>query len=331
MTMTFAPASKTQAYLRCAVFGPSGAGKTFSALRIAAGIAAAGDHRIACIDTERRTASKYADRFRFDVLDLTDPDIEAYEAAIKAAAAAGYKVLIIDSLTHGWQSLLEEVDKLAMSKYRGNTWSAWSEGTPKQRKLVKALLDFPGHIIATMRSKTEWTTTTNDRGRQTPTRVGLTPEQGKGIEYEFDLLLELNTDHHATVIKDRTGKFQDKIIEKPGEEFGTALHTWLMDGDAPPPAPTPSPEPAKPEPSATFGGKRAADLIAAFGKVGVDADAIRAHLTEHYPDAVDVIKDNPAKWPAAWTEVLVAFLNDRKAAKKAEAEKSAPTGEPAIE
>jgi len=226
--MQFKKASKTQSRLRAALFGPSGAGKTYSALRIASGMS----DSIAVIDTERGSASKYADHFAFDVLDLPKEqrDIDSYCAAIDAAAQAGYQVLIIDSLTHAWQELLSEVEKLASAKYRGNTWSAWSEGTPKQRQLVDAILDYPGHVIATMRSKTEWTTETNDRGRSAPKRVGLAPEQGKGIEYEFDVLIEISTEHIANVIKDRTGKFQDKTIERPGEAFGQQLAAWLSDG-----------------------------------------------------------------------------------------------------
>jgi hypothetical protein len=57
--------------------------------------------------------------------------------------------------------------------------------------------------------------------------MGLAPEQGKGIEYEFDLLVELNQEHQASVTKDRTGKFQDALLDKPGEDFGIALYEWL--------------------------------------------------------------------------------------------------------
>jgi hypothetical protein len=224
----FKKATKSQAKARVAVFGPSGAGKTFSCLRIASGLASGG--RVAVIDTERGSASKYSDRFAFDVLELEDQSIEGYVEAIKLAAREGYDVLIIDSLSHAWQTLLEEVEKLAKAKYRGNTWSAWSEGTPLQRKLVGAILAFPGHVLATMRSKTEWTTVDDGRGKKSPQRVGLAPEQGKGVEYEFDLLVEISTEHIANVIKDRSGKFQDKLIEKPGEEFGKDLAAWLSDG-----------------------------------------------------------------------------------------------------
>ncbi len=223
MSFTFKKATKSTAKLRAALFGPSGAGKTFTALRIAAGLGGP----VAVIDTERGSASKYADRFAFDVLDLEHAGIPSYQGAIEAATQAGYPVLVIDSLSHGWQELLQEVDRLANAKYRGNTWSAWSEGTPKQRALVNAILTYPGHVIATMRSKTEWSIESDGKGKQKPVRVGLAPEQGKGIEYEFDLLLELSPDHIGRVIKDRTGRFQDELLEKPGEEFGKALAEWL--------------------------------------------------------------------------------------------------------
>lgn len=224
--MGFQKAVKSKSKLRCALFGPSGAGKTYSALSIAKGIGG----KVAVIDSERGSASKYADKFDFDVVDLEKKSIDEYVQFIAEAGEAGYSVLIIDSLTHAWQDLLEEVEKLANAKYRGNTWSAWSEGTPKQRALVNAILSCPCHIMATMRSKTEWQTTQDDRGKSRPVRVGLAPEQGKGIEYEFDMLLELSTEHIANVIKDRTGMFQDKLLTKPGVEFGRELVEWLNTG-----------------------------------------------------------------------------------------------------
>ena len=246
--LQFTKAQKSASKLRLAIFGPSGAGKTYSALRIATGMGG----RIAVIDTERGSASLYADAFTFDVLELPAHDIATYCAGIQAASA--YNVLIIDSLSHGWQELLQQVDKLARAKYRGNTWSAWSEGTPLQRHLVDALLGFPGHIIATMRSKTEWTTDKDDRGKSTPTRVGLAPEQGKGIEYEFTLLMELSPDHVANVIKDRTGRFQDRLITKPDEAFGRELMQWLDSGaavDEPAPAPETGAQPERETPTDT--------------------------------------------------------------------------------
>jgi hypothetical protein len=91
-----------------------------------------------------------------------------------------------------------------------------------------------------MRSKTEWVTEQDSRGKNKPVRVGLAPEQGKGIEYEFDLLMEISPEHIGNILKDRTGKYQDKIIEKPGEQLGQELAAWLAEGTAPKQA-----EPAK--------------------------------------------------------------------------------------
>jgi len=220
-------ATKKKSKLRLALFGPSGSGKTFTALRIATGMGG----RIVVGDTERGSASLYSDKFEFDVAELEQKSIAELIEFIGMAKDAKYDVLIIDSGSHSWQELLEELEKLAKAKYSGNFWSAWSDGTPKQRKLIDAILNYPGHIIFTMRSKTEWEISKDEKtGKSKPIRIGLTPEQGKGIEYEFTMLMEMNTEHYATIIKDRTGKFQDAMIEKPGEEFGKQLIDWLAQG-----------------------------------------------------------------------------------------------------
>lgn len=295
----FVKATKKQAKLRAAVFGPAGAGKTFTALAIAKGLGG----KVALIDSERSSAAKYADRYDFDTVDLGRKNIAEYIEYIGQAGEAGYDVLIIDSLSHAWAELLEEIDKLAGAKYKGNTWSAWSEGTPKQKKLVDAILSYPGHIIATMRSKTEWQTTQDGNGKSRPVRVGLAPEQGKGIEYEFDLLLELSTDHVANVIKDRTGKFQDQLIDKPGEKFGRELVAWLSEGAAPPPPPKKDERPgvmaqiAEIMSSGVFSPEEVAFYRAEVK--GKDADALKKIL-------VDAEKAAAAKRPTDSDEKVVA-------------------------
>jgi len=224
--MSFKKATKSQSKLRAAIFGASGSGKTYTSLKIAKGFQNVIQSQIAVIDTERGSASKYADKFDFDVMELEKKNIANYIDAIKEAQKAQYKILVIDSLSHAWQELLEEIDHIAQTKFKGNTWSAWSQGTPKQRSLIDAILNFDGHIIASMRAKTEWETNENKK----LIRVGTSPEQGKGIEYEFDFLIEITTDHIATIIKDRSGKFQDRIIKNPDESFGSELIEWLNEG-----------------------------------------------------------------------------------------------------
>lgn len=229
----FKPATKDNCKLRLAIFGVSGSGKTMSALRMAKGL---GD-KIAVIDSERGSASKYSGKviidgqdhiFKFDAANLEKPTINNLKMFIENAK--DYDVLIIDSMTHSWLELLQEVEQIARARFGGNTWSAWSEGTPKQMSLINALLSFPGHIIATMRVETNWTTVQNEKGKTVPVRIGEAPKQGKGIEYEFDMLMQMSQEHNALIIKDRTSRYQDQIIEKPDEKFGKELAEWLKEG-----------------------------------------------------------------------------------------------------
>ncbi|SDH82486.1 hypothetical protein SAMN04489735_10711, partial [Aneurinibacillus thermoaerophilus] len=54
--MAFTKATKTKSRARIALCGPSGAGKTYTSLRLASGLG----EKVAVIDTERGSASKYA-------------------------------------------------------------------------------------------------------------------------------------------------------------------------------------------------------------------------------------------------------------------------------
>jgi len=228
--MAFKKAERARLYLRCALFGPSGSGKTMTALRMAKGIAEKMGVPYAVIDTESRSASKYADRFQFEVDDLEKKNVDNYIVSINEAAKAGYKVLVIDSLSHAWRELTEEVDRITQASASRNSVLSWAKVNPKQKRFIDVILNYPGHIIVTMRSKTEWVISQGKDGKIAPEKLGLAPEQGKGIEYEFDLLVEMDQSHQAKVTKDRTGKFQDETIDKPGEEFGIALYEWLASG-----------------------------------------------------------------------------------------------------
>lgn len=227
MSMQFRKAEKKRQKLRLGLFGVSGSGKTMSALRIAAGLG----KKIAVIDSEGGSSELYSDRYAFDVLPLESHQLtpDSYVDAMEIAAKEGYEVVVIDSFSHAWFALREEVDRIAKAKYRGNTWSAWSEGNPMQRRLTETILRYPCHLLATMRSATEWTIEENN-GKKNPVRVGTSPEQGKGIEFEFTMLLEMTPEHFGRFIKDRTGKFQDRIIEKPDEILGQQLLDWLNTG-----------------------------------------------------------------------------------------------------
>ncbi|QKL02653.1 AAA family ATPase [Pseudomonas sp. NY5710] len=221
----FKKAERKQAKLRLALAGPSGSGKTMSALLMAKGLGG----RIAVIDTEHGSASLYADIADFDVLELHAPySPERYAEAITAAEQAGYSVLIIDSYSHEWTGsggCLESNEKLAHQKFKGNTWAAWNETTPRHRKLTDKILTSPLHIICTMRSKTE---TVQGEGKKV-IKLGMKSEQRDGTDYEFTVVLDITHDGHAAIAsKDRTKLFdQPEVIS---EETGRRLLAWLNDG-----------------------------------------------------------------------------------------------------
>ena len=173
----FAPAVKTESKLRLAFTGPAGAGKTYSALSVATSLVPGG--RVALLDTEHGSAAKYADIFTFDTATLESPfHPDRYAEAITAAAKAGYDVLILDSMSHAWTGeggMLDVVNEIARARYKGNTFQAWKDGGVIQNRLVEAVLAAPIHIIATMRSKTEYSVGTDDRGKMKPEKIGTSP------------------------------------------------------------------------------------------------------------------------------------------------------------
>lgn len=225
----FQKATRKQAKLRLALSGPSGSGKTTGALMIAKGIGG----KIAVLDTERGSASLYADIVDFDVVELAPPYTpERYIEIIHAAEQAGYTTLILDSITHEWNGqggILEIVDNYAKAKLRGNTYMAWGEGTPRHQRFIEAMLNSSCHIIATMRSKTVYETTQNEKGKLTPQKIGTAPQQRDGMDYEFTAVLDIDQGTHlALASKDRTRLFADP--QRLTEDTGKQLLTWLNSG-----------------------------------------------------------------------------------------------------
>lgn len=246
----FKQATKTKAKLRLALAGATGSGKTYSSLLLARKLAGP-DGRTALIDSERGSASLYADRFKFDVADLPDHSIDTYRKAIRAAAEAKYDVLVIDSLSHEWMGkggALEMVDRLGGNNKFTN---GWGQVTPQHTTFLDDVLSYPGHVVATLRKKMEYALVQekNKRGEMVsvPKKVGLAPVQRDGVEYEFSVVLDLETDGALTVAKTRCSALDDikgTLRRDDIEKVGDLLTQWLADGAEPPAAPPPKPSPA---------------------------------------------------------------------------------------
>lgn len=229
--MEIRKAERKKAKLRLGIAAPSGAGKTYSALLLAFGLGG----KIGLIDTEHGSGDLYAHLGDYDIIGIEAPyTVPKYLQAIKAFEQAGYSTIIIDSLSHAWAGdggLLDKQGKIADSG-KANGFAAWRTITPEHNALVEAMLRSSCHIIATMRAKQEYVLEMNDKGKQTPKKVGLAPVQREGMEYEFTVMLDVDMNHVASASKDRTSLYDGQHF-KITPDTGKALLEWLEMGVAP--------------------------------------------------------------------------------------------------
>lgn len=238
--MLFRKAERKQAKLKIGISAPSGAGKTYSALLMAYGMC--GDwSKIAVIDTENGSAELYSDFGEYSVCSITPPFTpKKYITAIQDAVNSGFKVLIIDSLSHAWTGeggLLDMQDKAVKASKSGNSYTAWREVTPEHNRLVDALLQSDIDVIVTTRAKAEYVIT-DDNGKKSIKKVGLAPVFRDGLEYELTVFFDISQEHIATASKDRTGLFDGQNF-KPTIETGKQLAKWRAGGAVRTPAETP--------------------------------------------------------------------------------------------
>lgn len=202
--------------------GTSGSGKTTSALMLADALKGK-DGKTALVDTEKMSSTHNAKRFDYDIVDFNtvtsnNHTVKNYIGIIDEAEKAGYAVLIIDSFSHAWignNGILQQVESLTQTKYRGNSYRAWSEGNEMYQSLIdKILFGNNMHIILTARVKQAYEMTTNSEGRKEVVKKGMEIQQRDGLDYEFDTVLNFDTAKvgYAIPEKDRTG-----IFEKNGE------------------------------------------------------------------------------------------------------------------
>lgn len=228
----FRPAKRSKAKLRLALTGPAGSGKTASALLIARGLTDSWE-KIGMVDTEAGSGELYVGSMMgdtkigsYNVLPLEAPYTPSrYIEAIKLAEEAGLDVLIIDSLSHAWEGeggVLEMHDLATMASKSQNSYFAWRDVTPQHKALIDKILHSKIHVIATMRTKTEYVL----GEKNTPHKVGLAPIQRAGTDYEFGVVFELSQQHVAIATKDRTNLF-DGLKFKPTIETGEMLLKWL--------------------------------------------------------------------------------------------------------
>lgn len=228
--MEIRKAERKRAKLRVGMSGPSGSGKTYSALLVARGLSSAWE-KVLLIDSESGRGELYSDLGPYNIITLEAPFTpERYIEAIKAGEAAGVETIVIDSTSHEWDGpggLLEANERLAAAKFKGNTWAAWSETTPRHRRFIDSIVMSKCHVITTARSKTD-TIQTEDKKIK---KVGLKEIQREGFEYELTVNFTLDRDgHYAIASKDNTRLFDSRDPFVISQETGEELLAWTESG-----------------------------------------------------------------------------------------------------
>lgn len=313
MTALFAPAVKEQLKARVAIDGPTGAGKTWTALQWAR-IIAGPDGPIGLVDTENRSAAYYAPAPGAPVerLNWWDPPYEfghlpqspPYDPRQLAALipTAGRElgedgVLVIDSMTHYWNGEGGTLDIVENAGQRqngpANKFAGWKEGTPAQRHLLDAIIHAPCHVIVTMRSRMEYVLEQGDGGKQRVRKLGMAPEQRNGVEYEFTVVADMDLEHRLIVSKSRCSDIADAVAPSGrSADVAQTFAGWLTTGAAPtaPPAEGPSKAQTR-HVMALFGGLGITDRAERLARTGELVGREVGSWNEVSPEEADQVID----------------------------------------
>lgn len=244
MGFTFKRASRVQTPIIVGLAGPSKSGKTFSALRIAKGMANGG--KIAMINTEGPRGHQYAGQFEYDACDLTEPfSMKKYEEAIKAAAEFNPTVLIIDSMSHAHEGIggmldqhESELDRMAGQDYRKRdkmTWAAWVKPKADEANMINSMLQVKFHIVLCFRAKEKIKIIKG----QEPQDLGWRPIASDRIHFETAFTLILPPNSKGTPDLSMTGSELrspfDTMIKATqiNEVLGKQLSEWSAGGTSP--------------------------------------------------------------------------------------------------
>lgn len=223
--MEIRKSERKKAKIKLALQGSAGSGKTYSSLLIAKGLVAGDFTKTAIIDTENRSADLYAHLGSYNVVSMAPPySPERYIEAIELCEKAAMEVIIIDSISHCWDYLLD-----VHSNMPGNSFTNWGKVTPRQNAFVNKMLRSNAHIISTMRVKQDYVLN-NKNGKMVPEKVGLKAIQRNDLDYEFTIVFDIDSAHNAKAFKDRTGLFIDKPEFVINASTGKKIIQWCEQG-----------------------------------------------------------------------------------------------------
>jgi hypothetical protein len=291
MSFTFRPAVRENVPLLIGISGPSGSGKTYSAMRIATGLAAG--KKFAVIDTESGRAKSYADSFAFDHGDLKAPFTpERYLEAINAADAAGYPVVVIDSMSHEWAGdggiLDMQEDEFKRMGYKDAAkMASWIKPKMAHKSMVTQLLQVRAHIIMCFRAEAKIEMTRGDNGKmeihakKTLTSIdGWIPICEKSLPFELTASFLVTPDRPGVM---RAIKLQEQHkaffpVDVPvTEEAGKGMGAWAVGGAVP----------VRAEANKPGAGSKAEKIVERLCALGTTREAVLLKIGKESADQID--------------------------------------------
>lgn len=234
----FKKAEPKQAFVKLGIYGASGSGKTFTSLLLGEGLAKLTGKRVGLVDTERgsdfysqgiKERKIHPQAFDFDA--LYSRSITDVLDAVRTVDLKTHGVIIIDSLTHIWES--------AKAAYEGKTTrigtiplQAWGKIKKPYKDLINLLLSLPVHVIFCGRQGVDYK---EDEDSGELKMAGYKMKSESETPYEPHILIRLecvrgkDIEPHpvAFVEKDRSSVLQGKSIENPSFDniIKPILHT----------------------------------------------------------------------------------------------------------
>jgi hypothetical protein len=219
--MELKKSERNKAKIKMALQGPSGSGKTMSAILLAQGLTNGDLSKVAIIDSEAGSSNLYSHLGGYNVLNLDNPHSpDRYVEAIDICIKAGMEVVILDSISHCWDYLLDYHSSL-----QGNSFVNWAKIKPLEKKFVDKILQSDIHFIATMRVKQDYVINEKN-GKMVPEKVGLKAIQRDEISYEFTIVFDIDSKHYASASKDRTLLFEGKPQFLINTSTGKRILEW---------------------------------------------------------------------------------------------------------
>lgn len=231
------PAVRENTPLLVGLFSPPGAGKTYSALRLATGMAQVFPGDIVVIDTEAGRALHYADKFKFKHIPFGPPFGSLdYLDVIRYASSLNPAVIVVDSMSHehigegGYlQGHQQWVDKMAgpdadWRRRDACSMAAWARVAPLRTQMIQGITQIRGRFIFTFRAKEKTKPTKGADGKIAIVELGFMPQAGEELGYEMtaSCLLRPRADGVATWLTEFPG---ERLMFKLPEQFKGVLDT----------------------------------------------------------------------------------------------------------